>query len=83
MPLYNAVSEVAIPTITLATTQDYDIDLDRVVRALFPEDAIATTQILGIEVAVEHDFKWDEAPPLGTITTEMTLSNLRAYRTIK
>ena len=83
VPLYNAVSEVAIPTITLTAMEDYDLDLDRVVRTLFPEDAIATTRILGIELAVEHDFKWDEPPPLGTIKTQMTLTNLRAYRTIK
>jgi len=83
VPLYNAVSEVAIPTITLTAMEDYDLDLDRVVKALFPEDAIATTRILGIELAVEHDFKWDEPPPLGTIKTQMTLTNLRAYRTIK
>lgn len=80
VPLHNAISDMAIPTITLAATQDYDLDLDRIVKAVFPADAVATTKLLGIEISVEHDFKWDEAPPLGTIFTEMTLSNMRAYR---
>jgi hypothetical protein len=80
IPQYNAVSDKPLPNLVPGTTQPFDLDLDRIVEALFPDDAVASTRIHGIEIAVEHDFDWDARPPLGTISTEMTLADVRAYR---
>jgi hypothetical protein len=80
IPMYNAVSITPLPALVPGTTQAFDLDLDAIVKAIFPEDAVATTKIMGVEIAIEHDLDWSAPPPFGTISTALTLSGVRAYR---
>jgi hypothetical protein len=46
LPMYNAASGSPLPAWVPGITQAFGVDLDAIVKAIFPDDALATTKIM-------------------------------------